>query len=345
MKKVSVVVPCYNAVRYLKKCVEQLLCQTIGIENMEIILVDDASTDGGETWKLITEFEAQYPDTIMAVSLEQNLRQGGARNVGISYAGSEYLIFCDSDDWLLKEALERTYCAAKRYDADVVEFLAYDVYDHDLALEPVTGDRSKLVTIHTGRERREFIYHIDLCYTLASQKKLYRLSMLRENNIMFAEHLIFEEPSFTLPLRFYEKRHYFLDEKLYVYFLSHGSTMRSEWGEHRWDNPKVWMHLIQDLSERGLLQQYYEEAEGLFFNWGFGLSIKMMLQRGYVLTKEEFTFLVNMTVGLFPSVRENNYVVRMAEQSLWYRFLLTLLDLEFTDESAQAANRILRKYI
>ena len=59
MKKVSVVVPCYNAAKYLNKCVEQLLRQTIGIENMEIILVNDASTDDGETWGLITEYESR----------------------------------------------------------------------------------------------------------------------------------------------------------------------------------------------------------------------------------------------------------------------------------------------
>lgn len=77
MKKVSVVVPCYNAAKYLRKCVEYLLHQTIGIENIEIILVNDASTDDGETWELITEYEIRYPDTIIAVCLEQNLRQGG----------------------------------------------------------------------------------------------------------------------------------------------------------------------------------------------------------------------------------------------------------------------------
>ncbi len=76
MKKVSVVVPCYNAAKYLDKCVGKLLNQTIGRDAMEIILVDDASTDAGETWKLITEYEQRFPDTVLAVKLEQNLRQG-----------------------------------------------------------------------------------------------------------------------------------------------------------------------------------------------------------------------------------------------------------------------------
>ena len=82
-KKVSVVVPCYNASEYLGQCLEYLLQQTIGIENMEIILVDDASTDNGATRDLIVDYELRFPDTIVAVFLERNLRQGGARNAGV----------------------------------------------------------------------------------------------------------------------------------------------------------------------------------------------------------------------------------------------------------------------
>ncbi len=96
MKKVSIVVPCYNAVQYLDRCIDSLVNQTIGIENLEIILVDDASTDDGQTWARIVETERRFPDSVMAVSLSENLRQGGARNVGISYAGGEYLMFCGS---------------------------------------------------------------------------------------------------------------------------------------------------------------------------------------------------------------------------------------------------------
>ena len=108
MKKVSVIVPCYNAARYLNKCIDQLLCQTIGINNIEIILVDDASADEGETKKVIQGYEQRFSETITAVFLENNMRQGGARNVGMIYAEGEYLMFCDADDWLLAEALEHT---------------------------------------------------------------------------------------------------------------------------------------------------------------------------------------------------------------------------------------------
>lgn len=77
MKKISVVVPCYNTAEYLDRCMQSILKQTIGFENIEIILVDDASTDGGATLSLMMEYEKKYPDNIMVIPLEQNLRQGG----------------------------------------------------------------------------------------------------------------------------------------------------------------------------------------------------------------------------------------------------------------------------
>ena len=89
MKAVSVVVPCYNTAVYLEKCIVQLLQQTIGIDSIEIILVNDASTDEGATWNLIKEYEQRFPETILAVTLDQNMRQGGARNIGASYASGE----------------------------------------------------------------------------------------------------------------------------------------------------------------------------------------------------------------------------------------------------------------
>ena len=345
MKKVSVVVPCYNTAKYLGKCMEHLLHQTIGIENIEIILVDDASTDDGETWELITEFETQYPDVIIAVSLEQNLRQGGARNAGISYAGGEYLIFCDADDWLLEETLEHCYRAAKEYDADVVEFMIKDVNDHECLVPLEKGEGSRLIEINTEEERKKFLLEVNDQISLGSQKKLYRLSLLKDNHIAFAEHRIFEEPSFMLPVKMYERKHYYLDEYLYICYLSPGSTVRSNWGEHKWDNPKVWLHLIDELAQRDLLQKYYEEIEYLFFAWGCTLSIRMALQRGYVLTKEEFAFLVDMTLGLFPKVMDNQYVKQDADRNVWKRLIVTLFNMEFTEESAHAANEILRKYL
>ena len=67
MKKVSIVVPCYNTATYLARCMEHIIRQTIGLENIEIILVDDASTDNGATLHMIMEYEQKYPETVIVL--------------------------------------------------------------------------------------------------------------------------------------------------------------------------------------------------------------------------------------------------------------------------------------
>lgn len=345
MKAVSVVVPCYNAAQYLDKCIRYLLNQTIGRENLEIILVNDASTDDGKTWCKIMEYEHMFPDVILAVSLEENMRQGGARNAGIFYASGEYLIFCDADDWLLEETLEHCYQAAKKYNADIVEFLIHNVRDHAINVPLEKGDKDVLLEIDTEEKMIAFLMTCSEEFSYGSQKKFYRFSLVQENCIRFAEHLIFEEPSFMVPIRFYEQRHYFLDEKLYICYLSQESTVRSEWVRaHKWDNPQVWMHLVEDLEERGLLKKYHSEIEYLFFSWGFGLTMKMLLRRGYRLTIDDLEFLVDMVLRLFPDVRQNKYIVEIGKPE-WDGLLLAILDVEFVEESVQVVNEILKKYL
>ncbi len=346
MKKVSVIVPCYNAAGYLDKCITQLLHQTIGIGDMEIILVDDASTDGGKTRALIEEYEKRFPDTILAVFLEQNLRQGGARNVGVSYAGGEYITFCDADDWLLEEALEHGYNAAKEYDADVVEFPITNVERHDLTVKLKKGGKNRLVMLDTEEKKRQFL--IGPQNNFGSQSKLFRLSLIRENQILFAEHLIFEEPSFMVQTWLYEKKHYILDEQLYICFLSSGSTMRSDWErEHKWDNLLVWNFLMESLSNKRIFDKYQQELGYLFFDWGFGLSLCLPFQKGCELTKEEISALVRITMNWFPDLLQNPYVI---QESNWNRFLRSVLEKEvfaqgINDADLQEINMFLKKHI
>lgn len=345
MKTVSVIVPCYNAAQYLDKCIRQLLDQTIGIENIEIILVNDASTDEGKTWRIITEYERKFPDTIIAVSLEENRKQGGARNVGISYASGDYFIFCDADDWLLEETLEHCYNAAIAYEADVVEFRMCYVKDHDTLVQLKRGNGSRLIILDTENQRKEYLGCVTKELSFGSQKKLYKRSLICENHILFVEHLIFEEPSFVVPVRLYEKRHYFLDEELYVCYLSEDSATRSAWEKtHKWDNLKVWVDLIDDLAERGFLEKYYAEIEDIFFYWGYKLSLTLPLRQGCILSKEEIQLCKKVTLDLFPNIQNNKYVNAFRNEIQFF-LLLELLHLDITDKVTKDANEALREYL
>ena len=344
-KKISVVVPCYNVSDYLDRCMEHLLRQTIGIENIEIILVDDASTDNGATWEVIMKYEQQFSDVIIAIPLEQNLRQGGARNVGISYASGEYLVFCDADDWMTLEALEHLYQRAKEYDADVVEYRMQNVdANTDISVFPTKeGDGSYLTELDDEEKKKTFYMESTDNCSLGCMRKAYRLSMIQENNIRFAEHLICEEPSFTMPVRLYEKRHYFLDELLYFYYMNPDSTVHSNWNNRKLDNLHVWMILMDDLKERGFLQVYYDEMSCMFFWWGLELSVRMLILRGYTLTENEMQPLVSEVLTRFPDIRENPYIIKRKD-SLGL-LLIKVLDMEITDESVRVMDQILRKYV
>ncbi len=342
MKKVSVIVPCYNAAEYLDRCMEHLLKQTIGTENMEIILIDDASTDDGATLGLLTAYEEKYPDTILVIALEENMRQGGARNIGISYAGGEYLVFCDADDWLAYRALEILYRTAVQYDADVVEYRYKVVSDDTETGEEIEqGNGSYLKELWDEETKRKTLMASTDEFSLGCMRKFYKASLIKDNQIRFAQRLICEEPSFTLPVRLYEKVHVFVDAKLYFYLQTHNSTVHRNWDAHKWDNARVWLLLIEDLKERGLFECCRAELECMFYDWGFGLSISMLIQKGYTLTAEEMSFLKDMLLHLFPDILQNKYVMEKEEE--FDRILKTILKVELTPGNVWGLNQALKK--
>lgn len=342
MKKISVVVPCYNAADCLPRCMEHLLKQTIGIENIEIILVDDSSADGGATLAAMMAYEKAYPDSVMVIVLEQNMRQGGARNIGISYAGGEYLMFCDADDWLAYGAMKMLYHTAEQYEADVVEYRYKRVEDETITGEKIEyGSGSYLKLLEDKDIRRKMLMASTDDFSLGCMRKLYRMSLIKENEICFAEHLICEEPSFTLPVRFYEKRHVFVDAVLYYYMQEPDSTVHCEWDACKWDNAKVWMFLIEEVKGRGLFEFYREELECMFYDWGFGLSIRMLIMKGYTLTTKEMSFLKDITLNLFPEVLQNSYVRKKTEEL--DKILKTILKVELTESNVWGLNQALQK--
>lgn len=305
-KKISVIVPCFNVTEYIDKCMESLLNQTIGLDNIEIILVDDASTDGNSTVERLLQYEKKFSENIMVILLEGNMRQGGARNVGIQYATGEYLLFCDADDYLSLCAMERLYNAAKKYEADVVEFVMKKIWDYSEIDETlVSGEKSYFLDMSDEKVREEVI---DLSleeFGLGCMNKLYRTDMIREYKIQFAEHLIYEEPSFTLPVRLYEQRHLYLDEVLYYYIQRQGSTMYGLDKQRYLDSIKVWNLLIEDLNERGFLDQYYDKLSKMYYDWGFLLNLCILLEKGETITNDLFAKMAGMVTERFPQIERN----------------------------------------
>lgn len=113
MAQVSVVIPVYNIVLHLRQCLDSICSQTL--EDLEIICVDDGSTDG--SLDILREYEKK--DSRFRVLTQANAGPGAARNNGLTYATGEYLIFLDSDDWFEPDFLSSMTDRARSCGADV----------------------------------------------------------------------------------------------------------------------------------------------------------------------------------------------------------------------------------
>lgn len=123
MPKISVLVAVYNTEAYLPQCLDSLLSQTL--EDIEVICVDDASTD--KSLDVLHRYAAKDA-RVRVIALEENRGQAHARNVGLSYATGSYIGFVDSDDWLSPDALERVCTAFGQEEVDCVLFRLVCVY-------------------------------------------------------------------------------------------------------------------------------------------------------------------------------------------------------------------------
>ena len=112
--KVSVIIPVYNCEAFLPQCIESLQAQTM--QEIEMIFVCDASPD--DSLSILRRYE-QEDSRIRVIAFEQNRGVSAARNAGIEASSGEYVIFCDSDDWVEPQMYQRLYDMAQAHDADI----------------------------------------------------------------------------------------------------------------------------------------------------------------------------------------------------------------------------------
>lgn len=154
---ISVIVPVYNIIEYLERCVDSILAQTWG--NLEILLVDDGSDDGTE--KLVDELGER--DDRIRVFHKENGGSSSARNLGIREAKGTYLGFVDSDDYIEPFMYERLYRAVKETGMPVAQGGRREIDEQDNMLPDICIP-PKEQTVYNGKEfMRELLLHKGDC--------------------------------------------------------------------------------------------------------------------------------------------------------------------------------------
>ncbi|MCH5275102.1 MAG: glycosyltransferase family 2 protein [Lachnospiraceae bacterium] len=331
-KLISIIIPCYNVEKYIDRCFDSLLNQTIGFDKLEILFVDDCSIDG--TWDKLTAIEAAYPESVMIIHCDENGRQGSARNIGLQYASAPYIGFVDSDDWIESDMYEKLYAKMTAYQCDIVMCQNWrDTAKPDQTLAPkLTGDPDRLLKIDTVEKRKIFIACGSIDYGPCN--KLFSKDFLMQNDIFFPEKLAYEDHFFATLFYFYATRVYILEERLYHYYVNPASTVLSPNATHHFDILTVHKMLWAECENRGFLTEYRKEVEYQFLTLCYLTAMKMISLR---LQKAPYNFFLELkeeTLKRIPDYHANPYIKDYVTEM--NQILLQLLDLPISEQDLNA---------
>ncbi|WP_405919448.1 glycosyltransferase family 2 protein [Streptomyces longwoodensis] len=172
---VSVIVAVYNTMPYLTECLNSLVGQSIGRDRLEIVAVDDGSTD--DSGRELDRFAERYPDTVKVIHQANSGGPAAPSNRALDVATGRYVYFIGSDDYLGEEALERMVTEADRRGADVV-------------VGKMVGTNGRYVhqALYKDGNRDVTLDDSALPFTLANTK-LFRRELVEKHKLRFPEHL------------------------------------------------------------------------------------------------------------------------------------------------------------
>lgn len=237
---VSVIVPVYNVEPYLHKCVDSINCQTYS--NLEIILVDDGSTDG---CGVICDDYAKVDSRIRVIHKE-NGGPGSARNSGLNICTGEYVMFVDSDDYLCKDAIQVLYERIVFDDSDLVIGRYALVYDDEHTDLPAQNCQDDGVLSNADVFKRMEKYN---SITVSAWGKLYKKSRLHD--VLYTSHRIGED-MWVFPLIVNGCQRISLDSTtVYYYYQRRNSLMKQKSECAKYDHLDATLHTTHFLYAKG----------------------------------------------------------------------------------------------
>lgn len=216
MPKVSVIIPIFGVEKYIERCARSLFEQTL--DDIEYIFVDDKTKD--TSIDILEEVIKDYPQRIHQIKIIRHLENMGlpqARLTGILHASGEYIIHCDSDDWVDTDMYRNMYELAIKNDADIVLCDFYSSDDKGCKIKYM-GCRSseKITTLYDLLENK---------ISWAVWNKLVKHS-LYDNYIIYPQKTNGEDLVLTSQLIFYARKIAYVQNPLYYYFYNNNSITK-----------------------------------------------------------------------------------------------------------------------
>lgn len=275
MYKVSVIIPAYNTEKYMEKCLDSLMNQTL--KEIEIIVVDDGSTDN--TLAALKKYQEKCPDKLK-VFHKENGGQASARNLGLQYAEGEYIGFVDSDDWVSLHMYETLYNKAKEDNADIVICNMVEHYPDKEICYDLTDVKNKLG------------------YAGSSCNKIFRKTFA--NGVTFPVGLWYEDFEYSAKQLMKTDAVSVIKEGLYHYNCREGSTMHNNNASKNKDILTVMNHIHEFAIENGWEEKYQKELEYLYIEHILYATIKRVEEQKSVDKREVVNSLRKAVLEKYP---------------------------------------------
>lgn len=286
--KVSIVIPVYNVEKYLQRCVDSALNQTL--RDLEIILVDDGSPDKSP---LICDQYAKKDPRVFVIH-KKNGGLASARNAGMKAATGMYLFFLDSDDWLEEDGIEQLYKTAEQYNVDFVKYRAIRTGWPGMEENaPCCVEQVRELTegLYTRERIVDEIYprllatsQLTMGAVVGAWGALYNMEFINRNHLSFYEEVKFSEDLiFSANVVRVAQSFYFIDKPgIYHYFYNPMSISKS-FRQGRWESCKS---LIKYCEKDFKKTDEYDFREELYYLKWFCIILALN-ERKYLKTYRE----------------------------------------------------------
>ena len=288
----SVVISMYNYGKYIGEALDSILEQTL--QNFEVIVVDDASTDDGAT--IVESYIPKFKGRLTLIKLEINSGGGGTpRNKGLAASSGEYCFFMDADDVFTKTALEKMYTLAKKYDADCVYCEKYfmssgigqefkdnvHIADNSRLQKPPFVDEP---TLETNDLAKRVEKAIKVGYWVTPWLRLVSRKLLIENNIKFPSLIGSNDVAWTFEVLFCSKRFLLIPNVCYIRRMHDESvSLRKRTTPqfiHKWMDRTI--RSLKDMDDFMAGIEFFRENPvyrykviNTFMNWDFNQVFKV----------------------------------------------------------------------
>lgn len=300
MKKITVVVPCYNGYKFMDNCLTSLENQTY--KDFKVIVVDDCSTDN--TNEELLKYQAKTSLDMKVIRNEQNLRLAKTRVEGVKNADTEWVCFCDCDDWYETDFLEKMITKAEETDAEMV--MCHFNYAYDDGTKKFL---SGLNILNDDSTKEEFIAFtpMSLCRFLFKRHLYENLVVPQINNA--------EDGAVTPQMLAKSKKISIIHEGLYNYYMRENSLSSLP-------KPSVYYDYLkaQQVVDEIIAEQYPDECEFIAIkNFCYGAILNGLKAK---ISQKELKKDYNNFLKKHPDWFNNKYMYSLSKSRKAFLILL-----------------------